>query len=650
MRANLAAVSATTFLLLAAVSASAQTAPAGAIELSAIREAAARGMAAIQTAQKMSRTTQSCAGTCHLQGYGSMAYRSAREHGIVLDEDVAQADATKANRQLASDFAAAVERNALGEVAMTTAFRLVSAHAVGLRPSMTTAALARALALQQNPDGDWPAMTTRPPSNYSSFSFTAFGLRALQLYAHPSQARDVAARVGRARAWLQSHQPRQTEDRSYQLLGLSWAGSTRRQLTPLARALVREQRPDGGWTSLDGRPTDAYATGQALVALHDSVGMSLEDDAWKRGIAFLLRTQAADGTWHVATRLPPWVSPPYYESGYPYGRDQFISVAGASWATMALTRALGTPTTPDRLPLDALSPPVVEPWVEAALFGDAGQLKRLLDTGLSPNAATAAGSVPLLSLVVPDLEKTRLLLARGADVNTRSQARFSPLLVAAQYASATPVIRLLLDRNADIGVPAGAPPPLANAYPTAFAAHAGNAAILPLLNRAGDRVDTAFNVIGGNPRTPLTVAVILGRRDAARVLLDLGAAVDQTNPNGRTALAAAVLGHRTELVQLLLARGANVNYVDSAGMTPLMYAATIDFGDAAVVDLLLRAGARAEMRDLDGLTALERARRGNHTHAIRSLETWRATPAPASTGTRAAAATAGRRTDRPPAP
>jgi hypothetical protein len=30
-----------------------------------------------------------------------------------------------------------------------------------------------------------------------------------------------------------------------------------------------------------------------------------------------------------------WLQP-YFESGFPYGRDQFISTAGTAWASMAL--------------------------------------------------------------------------------------------------------------------------------------------------------------------------------------------------------------------------------------------------------------------------------------------------------------------------
>jgi hypothetical protein len=144
-----------------------------------------------------------------------------------------------------------------------------------------------------------------------------------------------------------------------------------------------------------------------------------------------------------------------FESGYPYKRDQFISVAGASWAVIALTRALTAVANSAPLPLEDAAPPAVEPWVETAMFGTVGDLEQLLKTGLSPNATTQAGGIPLLSLVVPDVDKVRVLVAAGADVNARSQIGFSPLLVASQYLEANPAIRLLLklELKTDLGAP-----------------------------------------------------------------------------------------------------------------------------------------------------------------------------------------------------
>ena len=85
--------------------------------------------------------------------------------------------------------------------------------------------------------------------------------------------------------------------------------------------------------------SDAYATGEALYALSVSGKMSTTSDpVYKKGVKYLLRTQAPDGTWHVKSRSI-WVQP-YFESGFPYGHDQWISAAGTSWAVMALAQTV----------------------------------------------------------------------------------------------------------------------------------------------------------------------------------------------------------------------------------------------------------------------------------------------------------------------
>ena len=385
-------------------------ATAQALDAARVRDAATRGYAAIQTAQRASQKSQGCTTTCHLQGYGAFAYRSAVDHGVTLDESAVKADLSRAFRKPLIDLASAVQGHTTGEVAMNTAFFSVAAQAAGLKPNVVTAALARAVALQHNADVDWTALYTRPPSNSSSVTFTAMGLRTLQLFAHPSRKADTEERVQRAARWLRSHTPRDTEDRTYQLLGLWWAGADRAALDTMARGLTAAQRPDGGWNSIEGGASNAYATGQALVALHDAGGVATTDAVWRRGAEFLLRTQAADGTWHVHTRLPPFISPPYFESGYPYGRDQFISVAGANWSVMALARALGASASPRALVLGDVAPTEIEPWVETAIFGSVADLRRLLDSGLSPNAATAKDKISLLMLTVPDVAKAKLLV------------------------------------------------------------------------------------------------------------------------------------------------------------------------------------------------------------------------------------------------
>jgi len=579
------------------------------LDTARVRDAMTRGYAAIQTAQRVSQKSQGCTTTCHLQGYGAFSYRSVVEHGLTLDESAVRADFVRAFRQQALDLANAVQGNTTGEVAMNAAFFSVAAQAAGLRPSVVTASIARAVAMQQNPEGDWTALYTRPPSNASPFTFTAMGLRTLQLYGHSGRKADTDERVKRAAAWLRSHTPRDTEERTYQLLGAWWAGTDRTAIDAMARALAAAQRPDGGWNSIEGGASNAYATGQALVALHDAGRVATTDAAWRRGAEFLLRTQAADGTWHVPTRLPPFISPPYFESGYPYGRDQFISVAGANWSVMALALALGAPASPRALVLSDVAPTDVEPWVETAMFGTVADLRRLLDSGLSPDAATAKDKLSLLMLVVPDVAKTRLVLERGATVNQRSAWKFSALQVASQFRDATDAIRLLLDHGAEVRAPASVGTVAANSHPLFSAAHVGNTDGVKLLAGAGGDLEAPAILFGSSQFTPLAAAITFGHADTVRAILDLKAKLE--TQGGRTPLTAAVSGHHVGIVRLLIERGADVNRPDATGRRPLHYAAAVDFGDTLIAELLLKAGAKPDLADNEQVTPRQMAQKNN---------------------------------------
>ncbi len=589
-----------------------------------VRDAAKRGLAAIQQAQATWYTDnkQVCS-SCHHQYQPSLAYRAAREHGVPVDEALAGADATRAFSF--ADLDRAVQYSYVIEPAMDDAYRMVAAHAAGVEPNLGAAVYARLLISRQNAAGDWDGFHQRPPSSYSRVTMAALGLRAVQLYRHPSQAAAAEAAVARARRFLEEAVPRDTEERAYQLLGLHWAGADTATLQRLARALKETQGEDGGWSSVAGRASDAYATGQALVALHDGASVANLDRSYRRGVVFLLDAQAADGTWHVPSRLhaPAPVSPPYFDAGYPHEHDQFISMQGASWSVMALSYALDPVVAPPVPSVPGPAPGGIEPWAETVLFGTAEDLRQLLDGGLSPDAATAAGGTTALMMAAPDVEKMRLLLDRGARVNARAQSRFTALMVAAQYQDGAAAIDLLLDRGAEV---VAGTPPVFGASPFFLAAYAGNARSLPRLLAAGGTLDGAMTLIGTSRTTPILGAAKFGDLDVVRALLDLGVPVDAADGTGITMLSRAVLGNDLALAGFLLERGAAVDPVDARGMTPLLWAANVDFGDDAMVRLLLGAGARADARTSDGLTALDLARRHGHVSLIPALE--RATTAP----------------------
>ena len=585
-----------------------------------IRDAVVKALAPVQQAQEPWYTAnkQVCA-SCHHQYQPSLAFRAARERGVPVNEAIARADAAKAFTF--ADIDKAIQYQYVIEPSVDDAYRMMAAHAAGVPPNLGAAVYARLLISRQNADGTWDGFHQRPPSSYSRFTMATLGLRAVQFYRHASQKAAADAAVARARGYLEKNTAPDTEGRTYQLLGLKWAGADTGRLRRLGRELVATQQADGGWESRAGRGSDVYSTGQALVALHDGAGLAVTDAAYRKGVAYLLKTQAADGTWHVTTRLrpPAPLSPPYFNAGYPYEHDQFLSMSGASWAIMALSYALG-PARPVSLePVPGALASGVEPWVETVVFGSVADLRRLLDGGLSPNAATAAGGTTVLIAAAPDVEKMRLLLDRGADVNARAKSRFSALMVAAQYQEGDAAINLLLDHGATVAPPEGAPP-IFNANPFSLAAYAGNSRSLKRLKDAGGKIDDAFIAIGTSRTTPMLGAFKFGDVEVIKTLLDLGAPVDFADGNQITMLSRCVLNHELELAKMLIARGANVNATDKLGMTPLLWAASSDFGDTAMAELLLKSGARADAKNRDGRTALELARAYKHNYLVPVLE------------------------------
>ncbi len=73
----------------------------------------------------------------------------------------------------------------------------------------------------------------------------------------------------------------------------------------------------------------------AVWALNEAAVM--RPDA--RAVKLLLATQSQDGSWHVASRATKFQQ--YFESGFPYEHDQWISTMATGWAANALALSLG---------------------------------------------------------------------------------------------------------------------------------------------------------------------------------------------------------------------------------------------------------------------------------------------------------------------
>ena len=97
--------------------------------------------------------------------------------------------------------------------------------------------------------------------------------------------------------------------------------------------LLKAQNADGSWSQIPKRDGDAYATATVMMALRKA-GVSADHAAYRRGVAYLLKTQTAEGAWLVKTRSRPVQR--FFDNGDPGGKDQFISFAATGWAVQAL--------------------------------------------------------------------------------------------------------------------------------------------------------------------------------------------------------------------------------------------------------------------------------------------------------------------------
>ena len=497
-----------------------------------VRNALAKALPPLQHSAATFVEKRACF-SCHHNALPVLMLNMARERGVAIDGAVLKAVEQKTFRS-GGTLDDVVQAKNLNDPTPNDSLLLMAQEAAGAPADEASQVRTRRLASWQREDGHWITSDFRPPHSSSVFTATATAIRALRAYMPPQFADERDRRIESARKWLVSNPPASTEDASYRLMGLVWASASREEIAAARRDLLALQKGDGGWPQLPDYPSDAYSTGESVFALHESGVDS------PKGIRFLLDKQANDGTWRVHTRMlsPAEVSPPYFETGFPYKKDQFISYAGSCWAVMALLTTI--PSNPQLAP----AAPVFEPLtlksdatsliIAASYYDNSVEVARLLatDTQVNPAPGAHAHTTPLrLASMSGDLETVRLLLAHGADPNLDS---------------------------------------------------------------------------------PLSEAITFDHADVAQALIAAGASTDGVESTGINLLHWATITNRAALIPVLVKAGVPLNATDDNGFTPLMYAATIDFGDTRTLDALLAAGADRSIRDSENRTPLQQARRLGH--------------------------------------
>jgi ankyrin repeat protein len=541
--------------------------------------------------------------SCHHNTLTILTLDSARARGFKIDESVLKAVEDKTFRELRAPNSPddAIQAATLNDPTPDDSYLLMAAADAHLPPDLTTAVYARRLARWQR-EGHWVTSDFRPPHSSSLFMTTATAVRAMRFYMPWELKEESSAAFVGARNWLAANRPLSTEDASFRVMGLVWAGAPADQVTAAKRDLLAMQKSNGGWPQLPDFEPDAYSTGEALVAL-DETGHQSAAQAFDRGVKFLISTQAPDGTWHVHTRMvsPADVSPKYFPTGFPYGKDEFLSYAGSCWAVMALLRVFSTTDIP--FAVDSIQS---SSWTHTALFGTRQELEALLDNGLDPNTKTKNGTTLLMASVL-DPGKVQMLIARGVDVKARSASEHDALTIACAYRGTARSVQLLLDGGAEVQPPEGL---RTRNTPLVFASMTGDLENVKLLIARGAKP----------AEKALSQAVTFGYPEIVEALIAAGAdVVGLKDSSGVNLLHWAAITDRPALVPILVKARVPINDMDDNGYTPLMYAATIDFGDDEVLKALLRAGADRTIRNFEGRTPVAQAKHYKHSRLEAAL-------------------------------
>ncbi len=287
--------------------------------------------------------------SCHHEGLGLTTLSFLGRRGFAVDQGLARQEAdvlrraygelAPVYRRALTDEKSAKEADPFDDIAVQMGYMLGGLIDSGHEPDETTDASARILMKHQQDDGSWTYTLAREPMQSSDFATTAMAARVLKAYAPKDAGPRADEALARARAWLLENRPETTDDLTFRLMGLKWLGATPDDIRKAVEAVKAIQRDDGGWAQVrTSKSSDAYATGLALVALNQGGGVPVTDPAYRHGVAFLLETQRPDGTWFVKKWAHGYNT--YFDAGFPYGKSQFISLAGTCYAMMALASAV----------------------------------------------------------------------------------------------------------------------------------------------------------------------------------------------------------------------------------------------------------------------------------------------------------------------
>ncbi|QSP94772.1 ankyrin repeat domain-containing protein [Marinobacter salinisoli] len=248
----------------------------------------------------------------------------------------------------------------------------------------------------------------------------------------------------------------------------------------------------------------------------------------------------------------------------------------------------------------------------------------LLKAGADPNTPGPEGSTPLMQAVVDWNEQAvNRLIAAGANLDLADKSGMTPLMRAVMSSNTEAVKALIvgganLEATNDLGLTALH----LTTIPTDIGNRTHDKQIARLLLDAGANPDARKS----NFVTPLYNTIEFDRPEIRTILLAAGANPDLPGEKGATPLMRAVASSRSEAVKALLAAGANLEVKNDEGWTALHHAArkkndggTKHSADATIVIQLIQAGANPNTLNDQLVTPLMIAGVNNRENIVKLL-------------------------------
>ncbi|PQE14555.1 ankyrin repeat protein [Rutstroemia sp. NJR-2017a WRK4] len=220
----------------------------------------------------------------------------------------------------------------------------------------------------------------------------------------------------------------------------------------------------------------------------------------------------------------------------------------------------------------------------AAYSGLEGIVKLLLAKGADIESKDdRRGHTPLIWACRKGYENiVKLLIEKGANIELKGDRGDDIMLIWACRKGFETIVKLLLENGANIE----SKDDEEGRSALLIASEEGYETIVKLLLENGADIESKDQ----RSRTALLIASEEGDETIVKVLLENGADIESKDQRSRTALLIAARSGCETVIKLLLEQGADVNSKDNAGHRPLWYASWN--GDQSIVNLLLKKGAK----------------------------------------------------------